>query len=108
MLHPLQSTSFSSSGCERENQRTQFDKVSNCAHDQETHSYCLRDLDEFPSVSCNERISMCVYNFSRQAFSAQDILPDRVKAGGVGFEHTLGASVDELCPVLEELLGDVC
>lgn len=35
---------------ESEKSLTELDQVSNCAHDEEANTNCLRDLEEFTSV----------------------------------------------------------
>lgn len=66
---------------------TELDNITNCAHDQETDTNSLADLDKFLSVSCREHY---VSNLSHLSYKTIKGL-------------TLLASVDELHAILQEV-----
>ncbi len=75
---------------------TQFDEVSNSAHDDEAHAYRLRNPDKLAFVRCKTK--------EASAHGSERVI-GRVAQAGEG--HTLRAAVEEESAVLEEVARDV-
>jgi hypothetical protein len=84
---------------------TQLDHIADCAHDQKTHSNCLRDFDELSSIGYGGK-----YQYKFSEYGPELGVFGRkygVLRKGSIWKLTLCTPIYELCAIPEKLFGNV-